>query len=764
MASFESDFSVHNSFSKYHNDLSSFSEYGVNNFSILHLNIRSFNKNFDSLQVYLHLLKFKFSVLCFTETWTKPGHDNKAMYKLPGYKPVFLHRKSYKDERGGGVAIYINDSIKFTKIKELTFVKKHFESLFVEIQLPLNGSKFVIGTIYRPPDHSVNDFNVDILPILERYSTTQQKCFILGDFNIDLFKADSHQPTGDFLYKMLSNSFINFIDNSTRITDKSSTLIDNIFSNCFSNFELVSGILINSISDHFPIFTIVPNCKVKCKLTKTITYQNMSDYAIAGFRRKLLAHDWTHVLNDLDANQAYNSFYDVFYMYYCQSFPIITRKSSTYKDKKHVWFSKGLLISLKRKDSLYKKYVTSKAQVDKDKFVHYRNIFNSCVRSAKKLHYNRMFNNAKDPKETWKIINHLINKKPLDNSYPFEFKCDNVTYSDNISIADGFNKCFAQTGPKLAKEIQTTDKHFSSFLGPPQPNSIFISPTNPLEIEKVVSKFKDKHSKGIDGISQKILKKVIDIISVPLSHIFNQSLSTGHIPDSFKISKIIPLFKSGDPSSFDNYRPISILPCISKILDKLVYIRLIKFLDRYKIISLCQFGFRKNHSTTLATTVIIDKIIKNLDNGLSSVGIYLDLSRAFDTVDHDILLRKLKHYGIRGIPLLWFHNYLKNRYQTVVFKDNTSKSYPVHCGVPQGSILGPILFILYINDLENASRIFNLIMFADDANAFTFHRNINMLNVLVNSELHKLNIWFRANRLSLNLDKTHYMVFQSSVA
>ena len=256
------------------------------------------------------------------------------------------------------------------------------------------------------------------------------------------------------------------------------------------------------------------------------------------------------------------------------------------------------------------------------------------------------------------------------------------------------------------------------------------------------------NAQGYDRISTSLLKQIIHVIADPLAHIFNQSLQQGVFPDLFKIAKVNPIFKKGDSHEISNYRPISLLPSISKVLEKIVYNRLFDFLNTHNILNSNQYGFRKNHSTDQALIQIYDKITNAMANKQHVIGIFLDLSKAFDTLDHNILLYKLEFYGIRGQALSWFKDYLIKRKQYVTFNGLNSDLLPVECGVPQGSILGPLLFLLYVNDLSNTSSLLSFVLFADDTNIFCSHTKLESLVNILNNELSKVSNWFKCNKLS----------------
>ncbi len=229
-----------------------------------------------------------------------------------------------------------------------------------------------------------------------------------------------------------------------------------------------------------------------------------------------------------------------------------------------------------------------------------------------------------------------------------------------------------------------------------------------------------------------------------------------------KVAKIIPIFKKGDASKNSNYRPISLLSIFGKIFEKLMHKRLYNFLELHEILFQMQFGFRNGHSTDHALISLSEKIKSTLDSNRVGCGIFIDLQKAFDTVNHSILLQKLSHYGIRGTPLLWFQSYLTDRQQYVSFNNHSSQLGGITCGVPQGSVLGPLLSLIYINDLPNVSKVLSFFLFADDTNIYYESENIIKLRDKINKELLKVKSWLEINKLALNIEKTSFVIFHSS--
>src|SRR6266516_301111 len=364
-------------------------------------------------------------------------------------------------------------------------------------------------------------------------------------------------------------------------------------------------------------------------------------------------------------------------------------------------------------------------------------------------------------KKTWKLINSLLNKTTRDSKSNI-FKIDSVLTNNKTTIVNSFNKYFSEIGPSLAQNIPSTNAG-SSLCNSIDllKDSIALIPTDCYEVESVIRNIKSSASSGVDMIPIAAIKSVSKTLAPILATLINHSFSKGIFPDALKISKITPILKTGAKSLLSNYRPISLLNSFSKVYEKIFLIKLNSFLSKHNIIYEGQYGFQKNKSTQHALISFVDTVTEALDSGKFVLSIFLDLSKAFDTVDHSILLNKLYKYGIRGVALDFITSYLSNRCQFVEIDGTISSSLNVTCGVPQGSTLGPTLFLLYINDLSLCSKLLKLLLFADDTTVSYSSSDINLLVDTVNKELELLQNWFNLNKLSLNPLKSSYMIFSN---
>ena len=427
------------------------------------------------------------------------------------------------------------------------------------------------------------------------------------------------------------------------------------------------------------------------------------------------------------------------------------------------WYTSGIINACKKKNNLYKAWLCKKDIVSEQRYKKYKNKLTNIMRKAEKVYYrNKLEQHKGDVKKIWSTINEVIRRGNHTKKYSeFMYNGNNKVYNKQV-IANMFNDFYINIGPKLASDIDTknVDTQYDYYLKNMNiANSMYINPCSEEEIVKVISGFKSKNSQDTNGLSMSLIKQVKESIKMPLNIICNLSFSTGVFPSKMKIAKVLPLFKADNEHIVSNYRPVSILTQFSKVLKKLFEKRLREFIDKNDILFDGQYGFRANRSTGLALTELVDTISNALDKNKYCIGVFIDLKKAFDTVDHTLLIEKFKYYGVRGITSKFLESYLCNRTQFVNYDNCNSTEQSIKCGVPQGSILGPLLFILYINDMCKVSDLLRFIIFADDTNIFCIGDDLASLTERLNRELVKLTKWFRINKLSLNVSKSNYMVF-----
>lgn len=735
-------------------------KYMSTDLSLMHYNIRSLPAHYIEFELFLTNLEQKSMVIGLSETWLK--ESNKSLYNIPGY--VALHKVRH-NKRGGGVSLLVDENIKYEVREDLSrYLKDSAESVFIEISPCVfkSNKKVIIGEIYRPPGMSVEDFNVNLQSLLQKVESENAYCYLLGDFNVNLINSGKHEPTGDFLNCMFAHCFVPLINKPTRVTEHSATLIDNIFTNAInwlSNNNSNSGIVFNDCSDHFPVFHM---CKTNTAVNHSpnVVYkQIINAKAVQQLKHELNAQDWTEMFNGSDMNDCYNKFNVLFTSCYKRCIKV---KKCIVKNNHKPWVTTALLNSIKRKNKLYVQYVKNPCTISKTRYKMYRNKLTHLLRISERNYAKEYLHKyTNDLKRSWSLINGIIGKNNKKSKLPDSIEGDYGTLSNPLSIANHYNRYFTKIGPNLARQFGHCDTDPLDYMGQSSAWSMFLKPIKDKELMDIFQSLKNT-SAGYDGIKPKILKEIVEEILQPMLFLTNMSLKKGVFPNVLKVAVITPIHKQGSKNQVKNYRPVSVLCAMSKIFEKVMYNRLVCYLNECNILYKHQYGFRKGHSTDHALLYAVDNILQALDNKMSVVGVYMDLAKAFDTINHKILIRKMQHYGIHGNVLQWFESYLDNRQQKVKYNDILSASQTVVCGIPQGSILGPILFLLYINDLYLVSESLFFVLFADDTNVFAVGNNVDEIIENLNTELIKITGWFHANQLSLNCAKTQYMVFTNS--
>ena len=712
-------------------------------YKAVHLNIRSLPSNFDKLNLLVNNFsenKCELDFIFICETFL--SDLNSSLFNINGYKKVEKHRQN---SRGGGVALYVNDKYDFKIREDLSFFEESlFESIFVEINTGTRN--LVLGEVYRVPNTNVQYFNVKYEDLVSSIINEKKELLIGSDQNLNLIKAPTDRNIQDFLNINYSNSLLPVIVKPTRITHDTATLIDNFYTSNKDSHQ--SAILLSDISDHLPILICFDKKKDKRKIKKQVvfTVNKITDDSVILLNNELSNVDWNECLKDTDVHESFNAITDKINQSIHKHTPIKSVKISSKRIIREPWMTKGLLKSSLKLDRLHIKSLRGNI-LSKQKYKEYRNMFNKLKRSAKQSYYHDIIENFKnDSNKLWHELNKIIGKTNNKRDLPSTFKDNGNIINEPNMIADKFCEYFTSVGEVFSSKIPDSRYCYDHYLSGSHSKSLFLDPTTEDEIYKLINeKIKPKKSCGHDGINGWLLKKLSSSLSLPLSIAINKSMQSGEVPSSCKIAKVIPIFKSKDSQLFENYRPISLLTVLSKILEKTIYKRLYNFLIKENILFTSQYGFRHGHSTIQASTEFLYNVLQGFEKDKFSLALFLDLSKAFDTIDHLIMLKKLEFYGIRGLPLKWFKDYLSNRYQYVLYNGIKSKTLPVTCGVPQGSVLGPLLFLIYMNDLPGVLQSCAALLFADDTTIYYTHEDIDVLYQTVNEDLNHATDWFRAN-------------------
>lgn len=728
--------------------------------SILHVNIRGIKTNFENFLHMLEVTNFYFNAICLTETWcTDAEFYQNSLFSIPQYKSFHCERKTNK--KGGGIVFYINSNYTCKSHELLNISDSDIEMANFEL-IDKKHKNLFISCIYRPPSGNIKLFNQKITSILQNPQVANKEILVMGDLNLDYLHCCNNKLIHESYNNFLLHGLVPLISKPTRVTSTSKTIIDNILTN-YSNGNLKTGVIKTDLSDHFPIFVHMDNFSTTSSKTVETKKRNFNKTNIQNFKKNLANTDWSIIDQCKTVDLKYNLFFDIFYNIYDTSFPTnIFIKND--KDLKSPWITKGIKKSSKKKQKLYIKFLKTGTENAQSKYKTYKNLFEKIKQKAKKLHYKKLLNKySNDSKKTWDIIKEVTGKRKVETEIlPNELTTETGILNQSKDIADALNKYFTNVGSSLAKNIPQSSKQFTEYLNYHKQNLV----NDELSIQELEDAFKTlKRNKaaGFDDINPNMIIEAFEEIKIPLFSIFHESLKKGIFPNALKTAKVTPIFKSGCKSLPGNYRPISILPVFSKILERIVYKRLYTFLKSSNLLFPKQFGFQENSSTEHAIIALVNDILNSFENGKFTLGVFVDLSKAFDTVNHSILLKKLSYYGINGVYHQWFESYLNNRKQCVCYNNNKiSEFQTITCGVPQGSILGPLLFLIYVNDINKASSILSPIMFADDTNLFYSHKNINELFKTVNIELEKVSDWLLANKLSINISKTKFSIFHSS--
>ena len=564
--------------------------------------------------------------------------------------------------------------------------------------------------------------------------------------NVDLLNPDDYME--EYCATLQSVSYLPVITEPTRVTDTSITLIDHMWTNQLH--EVVSGVIVTSISDHYTTFLSTYLDMSMAQLPIRKVFRDHSETSLNNLR-----HDINNFLPSLghlaDQSIQYKCrvFHDTLYKLYninCRLRSKLISKTSYLRP----WITNAIKTQINRKHFLFRRY--KRGEVDYGVYNSYKNACVKAITKAKRDYFRYKFEACRgNIKETWHNIKYLLNSKSRKAQVP-KINYDNRVLHTPRSVATAFSNYFSTIADDLDRDIPRADKEPLDYLGPPYQNSFYVAPCTPNEISSLLQSFPNKGC-CTNYIPIYIYKKLSDILCPTISELFNASVAEGSFPDCLKVARVVPIYKADDKSNVSNYRPISTLNVLSKVFERLMHVRLISFLNDNGVICRHQFGFQTGYCTSDAIAEFLDYIYTAINETRYIIPVYLDFSKAFDTVDHEILCRKLQHYGVRGVSLDWFRSYLANRRQYVSLLNSDSPESIIRRGVPQGSVLGPALFILYINDMYHSAPNLKFVHFADDTTIITSCTSEHAVYRMMNRGLASVDVWLRVNRLSLNIKK-----------
>ena len=712
---------------------------------IAHLNTNGLLSKLDYLKIMLNGTFFDIFAVSETKLDANILDDE---IKIDGYVSYRLDRNRH----GGGVLFYVNNQLESHLLKHLTDSK--YESLWIKVCLDKTKPIF-LSVVYRPPSKGSDLESTDQLCAYLKECDSKlpqiKEVFICGDFNCNMMSRYALSSKIKDLCSSLSLKQL--IEEPTRVTPHSSTLLDLIMTNSVNISK--AGVIDPGVSDHSLVYVIRKFKRPKGE-PKIIRVRSFKNFVDDDFLRDLRNSDWSYFLNLTDLDQSCDIFNSIVKTVADKHAPFVTHKI---KGKIEAWVTNDLLQAIKERNYFKKKANQTKSIIDWNNFTQKRNQVNNMKNTLKQDYFNTLLtDNAKRPKQLWKTLKTLVpNGKNTTTSVKRLVTEDGIDVTCPKGIADHFNNFFVNVGVTLASKFSTD----TSKVNPPVSDKLFnFSKTNTKCVQDHIKDLKNGKATGLDGIGSRILKAGAPVLSIYLSKIFNCSLATGYVPKCWKMKRVSPVHKGDVKTDPSNFRPISILPIPMKIFEKIVHDQVSTFIKENTFLNDRQSGFRKLFSTTTAVLDVSENILEQLDKNNFVGAVLIDLKKAFDTVDHKILLKKLWCYGFQNQSFDWFESYLTDRQQLTLV--NNIMSDLLHedvYGVPQGSVLGPLLFLLYIDDIKSVIQNAYCHLYADDTIILKGASDPDSLIASLERELSNVDHWLSINKMTINTKKTEVIFF-----
>jgi len=689
-------------------------------------------------------------VIVLSECWI----NNIDMYKnsLPDYGIVY----SSKLNRSGGVVLFYRKETISLIDSGCNFIPGA-DSVSITFDYAKLKCQTIIG-IYRSPSENAKNFIENMNTWLRNHNTTNVFA-VLGDMNLCRMKYDNDTNVEDFYDSLLEYALYPTINSYTRSSTTGTTsLIDQIFinyRNIVGNKVFSSNVDLN-ITDHRLQYVFIRLNRLKANLYENERpliriYNESNQLKFIEILNSCIFLDNRHA--DISSLNLYEDFQKQIHEAFEEAFPLI--RLSKKKANSKTWFDSACTKALHKKQKLYKVYKASQNCSDKERYHKYNKYYKALIQQKKDEYNRNIIENCKsDSRASWKFINKLLGKssdRPMIRILNNDEMITNTT-----RICNSFNSHFNEVG-KLYGTQPSKRNDFAEYLGKRIDKSFFFREIESKEIKDILIKMNDKKATN-DKIPLKIFKLCPDHVIDRLTYILNKIVRDGNMPTTLKTSKIIPVYKKGSRLDINNYRPISLLSYVDKILEKVIHSRLYSYLDKIEFLSPNQFGFREHHSTELSLLSVMNRIYTAVEAKEFIMLLSVDFRKAFEIIRHDILIEKLEHIGIRGFTLDWFKSYLNSRSHQTVVNGVLSETLYTKTGVPEGSTLGPLLFLIYINDMHNIFPKDELNIFADDTTLILKSRSLESLFSTAKSRLDSLEKFSKANGIRLNDSKTEYMI------